>query len=697
MQDSKNSYLKRRGTMNNLLSPGEEIILKEKIDEATKKNLVRLKSQSKSSMNLLKKKKKVMPSRKFSSNSKPIPKGDPRRTRTGSILTLKGDDLKHHVEEIATFTALNQSEHKEMKNKYSKKLSKFIFHPHETFRLRWDFLSILLIAYNAFVVPYEVAFYSGKDSYASGLERYWSSIFDRLVDLFFIVDIIVNFFTAVELPNKQYYDLKSITLYYLRTWFLIDCVAAFPFNLIFTSSALYRTNQLSKVFKLFRLIRLFRMFRMFRIMNRLEYALLIRSAISSVVKFFGIVIVTSHWFSCIFYGIAASGHEVYAGVTINDFPQYPSWADSINLFDEKYSNFDRYFASLYYSIMLMSTVGYGDVATCTTEERIFSIIAMIIGAGIFAYGITNIVAIVARLTSDETHFRQQMDIINAYMLARDLPVGLKGEIREFIHNMRKSHNNDLNDENEILSEISCTLRTKVALAINDHFLKKMPFFIGADPNFILEISLSMKMICFAALEDVVIEGEIGNEMFFIFRGAVEVLKNGKRLMILSESQYFGELALLNKNSKRTATVRTLCFCELRLLLRDKFFEAITHYPGMKERIVTMAAMRQQSIPTADSDLKKKLSISQVAKMRTQLNEDAMAVMNKTIETSKLPMPRKDLRLRQSIKETQKQTDLQNAIEKAQELHLKNDLAIIDIESKLDNWLLRQATKVTKTN
>ena len=232
----------------------------------------------------------------------------------------------------------------------------------------------------------------------------------------------------------------------------------------------------------------------------------------------------------------------------------------------------------------MSTVGFGDVSAVTTEERLFGICAMIIGAGIFAYGITNIVAIVANLTADEASFRHRMDEVNEYMNARELPNDLRLEIREFMYNMRKSEHKKLDIETEVLSEISSMLRSKVALAINDHFLAKMPFFIGSDPNFLMELSLSMRMICFAALEDVVVEGEIGNEMFFIFRGAVEVLKHGEQIMILGENQYFGELAMLNPDCKRLATIRTLCFCELRLLSRVKFIEAMVRCVGFSKSL-----------------------------------------------------------------------------------------------------------------
>jgi hypothetical protein len=39
-----------------------------------------------------------------------------------------------------------------------------------------------------------------------------------------------------------------------------------------------------------------------------------------------------------------------------------------------------------------STIGFGDIAAQSANERLFCVFAMIVGGGIFAYGITNVSA-----------------------------------------------------------------------------------------------------------------------------------------------------------------------------------------------------------------------------------------------------------------------------------------------------------------
>ncbi|ETV67217.1 hypothetical protein H257_16591 [Aphanomyces astaci] len=451
----------------------------------------------------------------------------------------------------------------------------YIMHPHGRVRLRWDVACIVLIFYNAFVIPYQVSFEK------TAADSAWSVTVDYCIDAFFGVDIVANFFTGVDMKGKVYFDMATIAKRYFSTWFVVDFSSTFPFTQVLAA----QDEQLGKILRLFRLVRLLRLFRMIRILNRLQHALLIRSTISSLFRYCLTVVFISHWFACFFFWVS------YQDSTSME-PPVNTWLKEKSLFSATIA--DQYVAALYWAIMTLATVGYGDVSAISTNERLFAIFAMFAGAGIFAYGITNIVALVSSLTAHETAFREKMDEINEYMAARDLPRQLRIEIREFFQNARKSKENDMLQEQELLNELSAMLRSKIALAINDHFLWKFPFFKGSDPNFIMDLALSMRMICFAPFEDVCVEGELGHEMFFIFRGAVEVLKDGIQLTVLGENQYFGEMAILNKDCKRMATVRTLCFCELRMLSRVRFLEALVHFPKMMQKLANYSKARAQA-------------------------------------------------------------------------------------------------------
>ena len=57
---------------------------------------------------------------------------------------------------------------------------------------------------------------------------------DRLVDVFFILDIFFNFFTGFTTTGKIVMDPRRIAREYVRTWFALDVIASVPFDVLVT-------------------------------------------------------------------------------------------------------------------------------------------------------------------------------------------------------------------------------------------------------------------------------------------------------------------------------------------------------------------------------------------------------------------------------------------------------------------------------
>lgn len=60
-----------------------------------------------------------------------------------------------------------------------------------------------------------------------------------------------------------------------------------------------------------------------------------------------------------------------------------SWILKSGLADQ--DTLTKYVNSLYWAITTMVTVGYGDISALNTNERLFSMVAMIISSGVYAY------------------------------------------------------------------------------------------------------------------------------------------------------------------------------------------------------------------------------------------------------------------------------------------------------------------------
>lgn len=60
----------------------------------------------------------------------------------------------------------------------------------------------------------------------------------------------------------------------------------------------------------------------------------------------------------------------------------------------------------------MVTVGYGDITPSTTQERIYTMCAMMLASGVFAYTINSIGTIVSRYNILAGQFREKMIFVN---------------------------------------------------------------------------------------------------------------------------------------------------------------------------------------------------------------------------------------------------------------------------------------------
>ncbi|CAN6355084.1 unnamed protein product [Urochloa humidicola] len=98
---------------------------------------------------------------------------------------------------------------------------KWVISPlHSRYRC-WETFMVVLVAYSAWVYPFEVAFMNASPK--GGLE-----VADMVVDLFFAVDIVLTFFVAYIDPRTQLLvrDRKKIALRYVRALLPLICSSA---------------------------------------------------------------------------------------------------------------------------------------------------------------------------------------------------------------------------------------------------------------------------------------------------------------------------------------------------------------------------------------------------------------------------------------------------------------------------------------
>ena len=100
----------------------------------------------------------------------------------------------------------------------------------------------MLVIFTAIEIPYSVAFLMPiqRDEESVGWKNFYRVtpllVFNLWVDLMFIIDILINFRTTFIKVNSDEVisNPKQIALHYLKTWFVVDFVAAIPFEFMIT-------------------------------------------------------------------------------------------------------------------------------------------------------------------------------------------------------------------------------------------------------------------------------------------------------------------------------------------------------------------------------------------------------------------------------------------------------------------------------
>lgn len=132
-------------------------------------------------------------------------------------------------------------------------------------------------------------------------------------------------------------------------------------------------------------------------------------------------------------------------------------------------------------------------------------------------------------------------------------------------------------------------------------LKTIPLFSHLDPAALTALAGQSMQEKFQHGEDIVRQGQPGDKLYLITRGAADVIvsDNGveRRVNTLKEGDYFGEYALLT-GEERTATVRTTQATEVYSLAKSDFSDLVESDPSMQQMLARFVSERTSAFEAA---------------------------------------------------------------------------------------------------
>ncbi|CAL8304330.1 unnamed protein product [Merluccius merluccius] len=452
------------------------------------------------------------------------------------------------------------------------------------FKAMWDWLILLLVIYTAVFTPYSAAFLLNEVEEerrrTCGYTCNPLNVVDLAVDVMFIVDILINFRTTYVNHNDEVVSQPGrIAQHYFKGWFLIDIVAAIPFDLLIFRSGSDETTTLIGLLKTARLLRLVRVAR--KLDRYSEYG---AAVLFLLMCTFALI---AHWLACIWYAIGnveRTGPARIGGMKIG-------WLDNLaEQIGKQYNDSDlasgpsikdKYVTALYFTFSSLTSVGFGNVSPNTNPEKIFSICVMLIGSLMYASIFGNVSAIIQRLYSGTARYHTQMLRVKEFIRFHQIPGGLRQRLEEYFQHAW-SYTNGI-DMNAVLKGFPECLQADICLHLNRTLLQNCKAFRGANKGCLRALAMRFKTTHAPPGDTLVHSGDVLTALYFVSRGSIEILREDVVVAILGKNDIFGEpLSLYERPGKSSADVRALTYCDLHKILRDDLLEVLDMYPDFSD-------------------------------------------------------------------------------------------------------------------
>uniref|UniRef100_A0A3P8VF43 Potassium voltage-gated channel subfamily H member 2 n=1 Tax=Cynoglossus semilaevis TaxID=244447 RepID=A0A3P8VF43_CYNSE len=432
------------------------------------------------------------------------------------------------------------------------------------FKAVWDWLILLLVIYTAIVTPYSAAFLLNDQS--CGYSCSPLNVVDLIVDIMFIIDILINFRTTYVNTNDEVVSHPlRIAVHYFKGWFLIDMVAAIPFDLL-----IYRNGE--ETTTLIGLLKTARLLRLVRVARKLDrYSEYGAAVLFLLMCTFALI---AHWLACIWYAIGSVERNGSIGWlhTLGD-QLGKHFNDSIPGPSIK----DKYVTALYFTFSSLTSVGFGNVSPNTNSEKIFSICVMLIGSLMYASIFGNVSAIIQRLYSGTARYHTQMLRVREFIRFHQIPNPLRQRLEEYFQHAW-SYTNGI-DMNAVLKGFPECLQADICLHLNRTLLQNCKAFKGSTKGCLRALAMKFKTTHAPPGDTLVHAGDVLTAIYFISRGSIEILRGDVVVAILGKNDIFGEpINLYSRPGKSNADVRALTYCDLHKIQREDVLEVLDMYP-----------------------------------------------------------------------------------------------------------------------
>jgi len=389
-----------------------------------------------------------------------------------------------------------------------------IFVPETNGQLAWSLCGFVLIIYEAFSLPFCMAF---------GVEP--TGMFfaiASLIDLFFILDVLRCTRTGYnDEANNLVMEPRKIFWNYLTTWMVPDTVASIPWEWILVGNS---SLDLTKALRVIRVTRLARMMRLRQIMSmdeRLEKVLMlvhdnpIFGFLMGLLQVLFLLFSLTHLGACAWYSIG-----------MRDTTE-STWVEKHLAGVSTLAVKERYFYSVYFILTTMTTVGYGDIVAQNYVEICFVLGLLVVAAVVFAGLMSTLTELLGKLNSDANELASKKSMLSSYVTWRCLPNGLYMKLRQHLVFLWESNAGFDVYEEELKDELPPALRLELCHHIYGPVLTTAPFlyWLRGHHACLKQLASLVRSIFLSSGDDLFRVGQENVEIYMLLTGEVCMSQN----------------------------------------------------------------------------------------------------------------------------------------------------------------------------
>ncbi|WMV21011.1 hypothetical protein MTR67_014396 [Solanum verrucosum] len=455
---------------------------------------------------------------------------------TSNSNKLSASNWKNRLKLLRNYSTLDNTSTVSVRNNSSRSRGRrdhcygFIIHPDNWWYTLWTQFILIWAVYSSFFTPLEFGFFRGLP------ENLF--LLDIAGQIAFLIDIVVLFFVAYRDSHSycMIYDRKLIAIRYLKSRFLVDLLGCFPWD------AIYKASGRKEPVRYILWIRLSRALRVTELFERLEKDIRLNYLFTRIIKLFVVELYCTHTAACFFY---------YLATTLPPWEEGYTWIGSLKMGDYDYAHFrdidlwTRYITSLYFAVVTMATVGYGEIHAVNVREMIFVMIYVSVDMILGAYLLGNMAALIVKGSKTE-RFRDKMADLIKYMNRNKLGKSLSKEIKDHVRLQYESRYN----ESSVLQDIPVSIRAKIARKLYEPYIRGVPLFRGCSHEFIIQIAIKVHEEFFLPGEVILEQGCMADQLYFVCHGKVEELTKSEEneteesLLDLQTYNSVGEISVL---------------------------------------------------------------------------------------------------------------------------------------------------------